>query len=169
MADDPGSVLLEHYRDQLAEERSTKLAIERRGQAVVATNGAIATLLFAFGDITVDLTTGAGQAVVVLLICAMLFLAISAGFGLLANRAEPYGVTNVDKLVDLAANDAVRTAADRAAAQQNVALDIAQIIWIAEKANDGKGKRLRRAVNWQVAGLAVLAVTLLVNVLSATP
>lgn len=169
MADDPGSVLLEHYRDQLAEERSTKQAIERRGQAVVATNGAIATLLFAFADIDVDLSTNRGIIVGFLLLGAMGLLAVSAGFGLLANRPEQYGVSEVDELLAIADNDAVWTTARRADAQQNVALDIAQIICMAEKANDGKGKRLRRAVNWQVAGLAVLTVTLLANVLLATP
>lgn len=135
---------------------------------VVATNGAIGTLLFTLGDVTVDLSTLAGQVVVALYFGAILFLAISAGCGLLANRPARYGVTNPDELAALAANDAVWTASlDKA--QKNVAADIARIVKIAEKRNDAKGRRLRWAVDTQVIGLALLAATLLVDVVLVLP
>lgn len=167
MTDNPGEVLLEHYRDQLAEERSAKQAIERRGLGVIAADSALVALLFAFGDVDVQWGWDAAGVASGLLLSGVVVLAVSVGCGLMANRPEQYGVS--DRLQAIAENDAVWTVARRSDAQQNVALDIAQIVDIAEQRNNTKGIWLLRAVSAQVGAVALLAATLLVNAAFVTP
>jgi hypothetical protein len=130
MSDDTGGVLLQHYRDQLIAERERKQSLERRGQAVVATNGAIVSLLLAFDTITVDSVTSTSSAWVTgLFVAAMVALTGSAVLGLLANRPERYAETNVDMLVKVAeAEDNWTGALAANRAQREVASDIAKVI-----------------------------------------
>lgn len=165
MSDRPGDVHLQHFRDQLAEQRDRKKELERRGQAVVATNGAIVTLVFAFQDIGFDTSTASAIFVTVLLGVSLAILLASAAYGLTANRPGRYRETNVDAMTQIAADDSKWVVdGDVAAAQQGVAQDIAAIIAASKTPNEDKGQALSWAVRLQVLGLVALAVTLFVHV-----
>lgn len=165
MSERPGDIHLQHFRDQLAEQRDRKKELERRGQAVVVTNGAIVTLVFAFTDISFDTSTGGAIFVTVLLGVSLILLLWSAGWGLTANMPGQYGEADVDVMKQIAADDAMwADDGDVSAAQQGVAQNITDIIGDAKGPNEDKGRALGRAVRGQVLGLIALAVTLLAYV-----
>lgn len=156
-------VLLQHYRDQLAQERSAKEALERRGLGIVATNAAIVSLLFAFGEITTDASTPIGVVVAVVTFAAMGLFAISARFGLLVNRPGEYAGSSVRAMIALATHAQSWARRDKTEAERVVALDIAKLIDKDRLANNAKGERLRTAVRLQVAGLVALALAVVIN------
>lgn len=166
MSDRPADVHLQHFRDQLAEQRDRKKDLERRGQAIVATNGAIVTLVFAFAHVGFDTSTGWAIFISVLLGISLGVLLWSAGCGLIANRPGKYGETDVEVMKAIAADPEMwAEGGDVAEAQRGVAENIAMIIESAKGPNEDKGLAVGRAVDLQVLGLIGLAVTLVANVL----
>lgn len=102
---DPGTgsaVLLEHYRDQLTQERNAKQALEQRGLGIVAADAAVVSLLVAFGDVTPDTSTPLGVAVAVVTFTAMAAFATSAYYGLRVNEPGEYAGSSVAGMATVA-------------------------------------------------------------------
>lgn len=159
-----GTAYLQHIRDQLAEQRSRKTSIDRRGQTSVTTSGGLVALLLAFSDLGVlDLEQSATAQTGVVL--AIVFLVLGAIAGVMAAVPADYEETKVRGMRAWIDKDEWSRSAQ--VGERSVAKATLDVIESAKTANQTKARWLIGAVALQALAVAVIAATVTVLVTSS--
>ena len=161
---DQGTTFAAFLKDELAAERKRREAHDQRGFEVVKTTGTLVTLVLGFAAVLLGTDYRPdSQLAVIFVSLALLVLVVSTGFALSATQLLRYSVTDKTGLDDILKD---RWESTEPTARGIVAQLSAKTIDNLRTGNDKKADRLARA-NWlQLIGLALLVLTVIVEMAS---
>jgi uncharacterized membrane protein YbhN (UPF0104 family) len=155
-----GASYLATIKDQLAEERATKVSLEQRGITIVTTSGVLTTLLFGFGAFVY------GQSKLHLsneatgfLVSALVLFVLSAACGLLANQPRSYREADTGALRERVATGEWHKDSPAVAARRDAVMLI-KILDSYRHANAGKARRVYAGISLEVLAVVCVAATL---------
>lgn len=152
---------LKLIEDQLAEERSTKAALEARANTVITSAGTLTTLLFGLSALATKSNTYAlpDLAKGLLMLAVFCFL-VAILFALWAAAPATYSELSVKSLRDVATVKAFGAPATEA--EPKIAAALVEVIDGARIGNKKKADHLKRAVIAELGAATVLAIAVIV-------
>jgi hypothetical protein len=161
---DQGTVFAAFVREQLEAERKRRETLDQRGFEVIKTTGTLVTPVVGFCSIDPrGRYKPQSRRALLFLSLALLLLIASIGFAMAATRLLRYAVTDISGLDEILQS---RWQSTEATARSTVSQLIVNKIDALRMGNDSKASKLDIAHWLQLAGLALLVVTVAVEVIS---
>jgi hypothetical protein len=161
---DQGITFAAFVKDELEAEQKRREAHDQRGFEVVKTTGTLVTLVLGFAAVVLGTDyRPESRPAVIFLSLGLLLLVVSTGCALMATRLLRYAVTGKEGLDGILNN---RWDSTETTARSTVAKVTTETIIKLRAGNDKKADWLGRAHWLQLAGLALLVVTVVAEVAS---
>jgi carbon starvation protein CstA len=160
---DQGTVFAGFVREQLEAERKRREALDQRGLETAKTTGTLITLVLGFAALILGVDYKPQSRFASLsLSLALLLLIVSIGIAIAATRLLRYAVTDKSGLDEILQN---RWDSTEANARSTVAQLTANTVDTLRTGNNSKASKLDVAHWLQLAGLALLVVTVAAEVI----